>query len=190
MPQENLEIVRKPLSVRERSSRTLDQRLALCFPRVLGADGRLFGRLPPRSRLRQAVVWRGVRLGLEAFNRRDLDAALAAANYARDFEYHPPREFVAAGFFEPSYRGPAGYRKYMAAWSDVFGADLRLEPVELIDLGDRIVLLAAFPARAQASGVPFMETFAAVWVLKDGEVIRLEAYREHAQALEAVGLRE
>ena len=132
MSQENVEVVRKPLRVRERSSRTLDQRLGLRFPRLGAASGRLtgrlIGRLSPRSRLRQAALWRGVRLGLEAFNRRDCDAALAAGNYAPDFEYHPPHEAVEAGFFEPSYHGPPGYRTFMGAWADVFGDDFRVEP--------------------------------------------------------------
>jgi ketosteroid isomerase-like protein len=184
------QIVRKPLRVREGTGRTVDQRLSLRFPRLTRASGMLLGKLPPSSRLRQAVLWRSVRSGLEAFNRRDFDAALAAGNYAPDFEYHPPQEFVAAGFFEPSYRGAAGYREFMSTWSDVFGADLRMEPRELIDLGDHIVLLADVPARAQASGLAFVDTFAAVWVLEGGRVTRLEGYRHHAEALQAVGLGE
>jgi ketosteroid isomerase-like protein len=190
MSRENVDFVRKPLRVRDRPTRTMDQRLAVRFPWLAKGYGRLVGKLPPSSRLRQAAVWRGVRLGLEAFNRRDYDAALAAAAYAPDFEYHPPREAIEAGFFEPCYRGAAGYLEYMSTWSDVFGADLRVEPVELIDLRDRIVLLAEVPMRAQASGVPLTGKLATVWVLKDGKVIRLQAYSDHAEALEAVGLRE
>jgi hypothetical protein len=37
MSQENAEIVRKPLRVRERSNRTPDQRLFLRFPRLVDA---------------------------------------------------------------------------------------------------------------------------------------------------------
>jgi ketosteroid isomerase-like protein len=46
------------------------------------------------------------------------------------------------------------------------------------------------PARAQASGVPLNEPFATVSTMKDGSVISQRQYRDHAQALEAVGLRE
>ena len=185
------EIVRRPLRLHESSTpwaRPLDQRLRIRFPRVAIASAPLFGRLSPRSRVRQALLARGVRLGLEAFNRRDLDGALAAATYTPDFEYIPPREGVEAGFFEPSYRGPEGYRKFMSAW-DVWGPDLRVEPEELIDLGDRIVLLATGRGSAEASGVPVTTKVATVWVLKSGRVIRLHAYFDHAEALEAVGLR-
>ncbi len=68
MSREKVEIVRKPLRVRQRSSRTLDERLFLRFPRLFAANARLIGQLPPRSRLRQAFVWRAWRLALEAYN--------------------------------------------------------------------------------------------------------------------------
>ncbi len=183
---DDAQVVRKPLSVRKSSSRPLDARLALRFPRLATAWGRLILRLAPTSRLRQAVVWRAAQNGMEAFNRRDIDAAVMPGS--ADFEMRPPQEFVEMGF-EPCYRGPAGLGQYMSAWEDVF-ADLRVEPVELIDLGDRLVLLADLPGRGQSSGVPFTGQVATVSVLKDGTVIRVQAYLHHAQALEAVGLGE
>jgi ketosteroid isomerase-like protein len=188
MPQENVEIVRKPLRVRERSSRTLDQRLSLRFPRLAAANARLIGKLPPGSRLRQAAVWRSTRLVLEAYNRRDLDAVVIG--WHSEFEYHPGREWVEAGLVEACYRGLEGYRKYVAGVDEVWGGENYLKPVELIDLGERIVVLADGRMRAQASGVPLTEAFASVSTLKDGRVIHLQEYYDHAEALEAVGLKE
>jgi ketosteroid isomerase-like protein len=189
MSRQNGEFIRKPLRVRARSSRTLDQRLALRFPRLFDAYARLVvGRLPPTSRVRQAAAWRGSRLGMEAFNRRDIDAAMSLAHPG--FEYLPPPEFVEAGFFEPCYRGSAGFRRYVSTWSEVLGAELRVEPVELIDMGDRIVMLAHLPMRAQASGVPLTGTIATVSTMTHGKAIRVQTYLDHAQALEAVGLSE
>ena len=182
------QIVRKPLRVREQSRRTLDERLALRFPGPFAAFARLIGRLPTRSRLRQAALWRSVRLGLEAYNRRDLEAA--SIGFRPDLEYYPYREFVEAGLAEPCYHGPSGYRAYIESTYEVWGADVRLEPTELIDLGDRLVLLADMPMRAQASGVPLGEKYAAVSTLKDGRVIRHRDFLNHAEALEAAGLRE
>ena len=186
MPEENVEMVRKPLRVRERSRRTLDQRLAVRFPQLIDPYARLIGRLPPTSRVRQAVMWRGTRNGMEAFNRRDVDAAVVAGS--AEFELHPPRKFVEVGF-EPCYRGRAGFRKYMSTWADVF-SDLRVEPVELIDMGDRIVLLADLAWRGQSSGVPFTGTVATVSWLKDGRATRVEVHLGHADTLRAVGLEE
>jgi ketosteroid isomerase-like protein len=180
------QIVRKPLRVRERSGRTLGERLSLRFPRLFAAFARLIGQLPPRSRLRQAALWRAWRLGLEAYNRRDLDAV--AIGFQSDLEYYPYREFVEAGLAEPCYHGPSGYRTYIEGTYEVWGADVRLEPTELIDLGDRIVVLADMPMRAQASGVPLGETYACVATLKDGRVIRQRDFLDQAEALQAAGL--
>ena len=186
MAQENTAYVRKPLRIREGARRTLDQRLALRFPAFAAVSARLISKLPPGSRLRQAAMWRTVRLAVEAYNRRDLDAV--AVGYQPDLEYYPYREFVDAALAEPCYRGPDGYRAYISATYDVWGTDVRLEPTELIDMGDRFVLLADMPMRAQASGVRLAQTYAGVSTLKDGRVIRQDDFLDHAEALEAVGL--
>jgi ketosteroid isomerase-like protein len=188
MSREKTGVVRKPLRVRERSSRTLDQRLFLRFPRLAAVSLRLIGRLPPGSRFRQAALWRGFRLAVEAYNRRDLD--VVALGYHPDLEYYPYREFVEAGLAEPCYHGPSGYRSYIEATYEVWGTEVRLEPTELIDLGDRLVLLADMPMRAQASGIPLTETYAGVSTVKDGRVIRNHDYLDQTEALEAAGLRE
>jgi ketosteroid isomerase-like protein len=188
MSHQNVGIVRKPLRMRERSRRTLDQRLSVRFPRLAAANSRLIGKLPPRSRLRQAALWRSVPLGLEAYKRRDLDAVVIG--WHSEFEYHPGRAWVEAGLVEPCYRGLEGYRKYVAGADEVWGGENYLKPVELIDLGERIVVLADGRMRAQASGVPLTDAFASVSTLKDGRVIHLQEYYDHAEALEAVGLPE
>ena len=112
---------------------------AAALPRLAVAYLRLVGNLPPRSRLRQAALWRGMRQAVEAFNRRDLDVVTIA--YDPDLEYYPYREFVEATLADRCYRGSSGYRSYIGAQNEVWGDDVRLEPTELIDLGDRLVLL-------------------------------------------------
>ncbi len=186
MSRDNVEFVRKPLQIREQSRRTLDQRLAIRFPWLAAVLPRLLAKLPPGSRVRQAAVWRVMRLSIEAYNRRDLDAVVTG--FQRDLEYYPYREFVEAGLAEPVYRGPAGYRAYIEATYDVWGTGVRLEPRELIDLGDRLVLLADMPMQAQASGVSLAQTYAGVSTLKHGRVIRNDDFLNHAEALARVGL--
>jgi ketosteroid isomerase-like protein len=175
-----------PLSVSTESRRTLDQRIGLRFPRLAAASARALGRLPPSSRLRQAMLRRVVRMGAEAYNRRDLDAVTIA--YDPEIEYYPYREFVEAGLAEPCYRGPAGYKAYIEATYEVWGTDVRLELTELIDLGDRIVMLADMPMRAQASGVSLTQRYAGVSTLRDGMVIRQQDFLDEAEALASVGL--
>jgi ketosteroid isomerase-like protein len=179
-------MVRKPLRARERSRRTVDQRLLLRFPSLATASLRLVAKLPPGSRLRQAAVWRAVQLAVEAYNRRDLDSV--AIGFHPDLEYYPYREFIDAALVEPCYYGPSGYRTYIESTYEVWGGDVRLEPTELIDMGDRFVLLADMPMRAQASGVALAETYACVSALKDGRVIRQQDFLNQVEALKAAGV--
>ena len=188
MSQDTIEVVRTPLRAGERSRRTLDQRLLLRFPRLAATLNRLVGRLPPGSRLRQAMLVRGLRLAAEAYNRLDLDAVVIG--WRSDFEYYPARNLVDAGLSEPCYRGLSGYRAYVAASAEIWGDETRFDPTEVIDLGDRVVVLANAPLRAQASGVPLTLEFAYVATLEDGRVTRQQEFHDHQEALEAVGLRK
>jgi len=192
MSPEKVKVVRMPLTVRERSSRTLDQRIYLRFPRLANAVLRRIAKLPPRSRFRQSTVLRGARRAIEAYNRRDMDAM--GIGYHPEFEYLPARNWVEAGMLEPSYRGLEGHKRYVASTAEVFGAEVYVKPVELIDLGERIVLLANVPMRAQVSGIELTEAFALVSTMKDGLVISIQEYYDHdealREALEAAGLSE
>ena len=180
------QIVRKPLAVRPRPGRTVGQRLYIRFPQLGQAFARTVDALPPRSRLRQAMVWRAFQFATEALNRRDLDAALIA--YRPDRELYPPREWVGAGFVESCYRGPEGFRRYLSELDQVWGVNLRVEPAELIDVGDRLVMLAALPSRAEASGLELTSEYATVMTMRSGEIVRQRDYMSHADALKAAGL--
>lgn len=183
---EKMDVVRKPLRARERPRRTLDQRLFLRFPWLASASFRRILKLSPASRLRQAALSRSMQLALEAYNRRDLDAVLIAAH--PEFEYLPERNWVEAGLVEPCYRGLEGYRKFIATVDEVWGGENYLTPLELIDLGERFVILANGRMRAQASGVRLTEEYAGVSTVKDGWVMSVQEYYDHGEGLRAVGL--
>jgi hypothetical protein len=179
-------IVRKPLDVRPTSHRTLAQRLALRIPSVARWYTRALSGLPLGSRLRRELMWRFYRDGVEAFNRADFDVLLLGVNAV--YEVHPPREFVDAGFAAPCYRGRDGYRDWVRSWDDVWGKDLRLEPIELIDLGGQFLLLAHLRARGERSGVQLSWEWASLVTLKDGRAARDDVYNDHREALAAAGL--
>jgi ketosteroid isomerase-like protein len=105
--------------------------------------------------------------------------------YHPEFEYHPAREWVESGMLEPVYEGLEGHRRYVAGTAEVFGGEVYLRPTELIDLGDRQVMLANVPMRAQASGIELTEEFALVSKIKDGMIYRIEEYYDHEQAIAA-----
>ena len=182
---ESEQFVRIPLPLRRSCGRTFDQRLLLRFPWLAVMPLWLLDQLPPTSRLRQTVLRRAGRLGIEAFNRRDFE--VARVGHHTDCEYLPPSEMIEAGLAKSSYRGPAGYRELMSAWSHA--GDLHLENAELIDLGDRWLVLAALSLRwHRRADTAFSRTWASVLTLKSGRPIREQYYWNDAEAYHAAGL--
>ena len=180
-------VVRKPLSVSEGSRRTIDERVALRWPWLPALGARFIARLSPKSKIRQAVIWRAAKQGAEAFNRRDFEAVLVGKH--PDIEYEPPRDLVEFGGLSASYRGHAGYAQFVDEWLIAWGL-FRGEPRELIDLGGRLVLLAEAVGRGKDSGIQLRQSYAVVLTFKGGRVIREQYYNEYAEALKAAGLRE
>jgi ketosteroid isomerase-like protein len=191
MPREDVEVVRQPVALASGSRRRLEERFALRSLRaravLAGAMWRLYLLLPPRSRLRQAIVRHYMRLGVEALNRRDLEAAFML--------YHPDAEsifderLVALGF-EPVYRGREarieGQKRWIAEWGDE-----RTEIEELIDLGHgRLLLLARNKGSGPSSGAAVDMKTAFLFTLAAGQVIREQLFLDRNAAFEAAGLQE
>lgn len=89
----------------------------------------------------------------------------------------------------PTYEGRQSVidasRHYFGTWSDY-----RLEAEELIDAGERIVVLLREQGQGKGSGAPFERQFAQVWTFKAGRVVRWEVFDDKVAALEAAGLGE
>jgi ketosteroid isomerase-like protein len=162
----------------------------LRFPRVFRALGRLCLRMPTKSRIRQALIWRSVAQGLGAANRRDFDAVLPRYNPDAEIQVDPA--LLGLGDIDATYRGHQGYRRLYEAWLPAWGDGFQFRPHELIDLGDgRLLALMGWSARGQQSGVEVSEQVAMLWTLDgDARVLRERHYFDLAEALEAVGLRE
>ena len=131
-----------------------------------------------------------VRRGWEAFEaglaRGDFGAGFESGAFADNVEWIPPRGFPA----RPVYRGREGFEEFMHTWTEDF-ADFALRLERLIDAGDdRVVGLFHHRAIGKASGVPVEIRQGLVYELDGGRVIRCRNYSSHAEALEAVGLRE
>jgi ketosteroid isomerase-like protein len=65
-----------------------------------------------------------------------------------------------------------------------------MEPREILDAGDRVVVVVHQRGRGKLSGIEVEQTFAMVWTLRDGRAIRMDIYPTLQEALEAVGLSE
>jgi ketosteroid isomerase-like protein len=69
-------------------------------------------------------------------------------------------------------------------------AELQADPEEFIDAGDRVVVAVHLAGRGRTSGAAFEEHEFHVFTLRDGKVTETREYRDRAEALEAVGLKE
>ena len=58
-----------------------------------------------------------------------------------------------------------------------------------IDLGDQVLTISTFYGKGR-DGVEVVMPLAHIWTLRGGQITRMDAYREQAQALAAVGLAE
>jgi ketosteroid isomerase-like protein len=106
--------------------------------------------------------------------------------------FHPEIEiredprFPEAGVF----RGQNAVRSYFAQFTEQFD-EFRFDFEDVLDAGgDRMVLLFHLHGRGKDSGAVFEERPAWVQTIRDGRVVRIEAYLDRADALEAAGLRE
>jgi ketosteroid isomerase-like protein len=66
----------------------------------------------------------------------------------------------------------------------------RLEPEEFIDAGDNVVVLLHEYRRGRGSGIELETDTAVIFAVRDGRVVRIQAYMDRAAALEAAGLSE
>ena len=68
-------------------------------------------------------------------------------------------------------------------------AEIHYEPQELIDANDSVVANMHVHGRGKASGATFELSAWWVFTLREGRLIRVHAYLDRTQALEAAGLR-
>jgi ketosteroid isomerase-like protein len=121
----------------------------------------------------------------EANARRDWDAIYAM--YAPDIEWED-----SSGLWGDwgVVKGQDALRQAWGRWFEVFGDvswDLEEAPV---DAGDDVVATYHVRGRGRESGVAADQRITLVWSVHCGKIVRVRAYRERAQALEAAGLRQ
>ena len=122
--------------------------------------------------------------GVDAYNRRDVEALVE--------ELHPRIEWrpllpVLLGGEAAVYRGHKGARRGIQELEEAF-TELRAEPVEFRDLGERVVAIGHLHGRGKESGVVTESPI--VWLVdfEDGKVVRIREYLDPDEALEAAGI--
>jgi ketosteroid isomerase-like protein len=127
-----------------------------------------------------------VRDAAAALNRGDLDAWLEQW-VADDIDY---RAVEGAPDDHGPIHGKHALRAYAQDWLDTFD-DFKSEPVDLIDAGeDKVIAVVRISGRAKLSGVETDLTYAALYTIRDGKIVRGREYWTRDEALEAAGLRE
>ena len=138
-----------------------------------------------RSRIRRYLVARRTCQGFQAVNRGDLDLLLAV--------YHEDVTtcFHSAGFVPldlvGEHRGRDGFKRLFESWQSAW-EDLRVEPRELIDAGDRLIVTVDIAGTGRESGVPATLQYVDVYTLRDGLISRHEMFADRATALAASGI--
>jgi|SRR5215207_4419435 len=128
----------------------------------------------------------------------EFDSEGMLAKMPGEERWHPDIEWEAPGADDAggglpdiggTYRGIESargfWREWLAAWETV-----QFE-YELIDAGNRVVMLLDQRMRGRSTGIEVsMGRYAQVFTFRDGLLIHWKAYLSQAEALEAVGLRE
>lgn len=86
-----------------------------------------------------------------------------------------------------TYRGFEAITAQYRAWVEMY-PDLRVDPLEVLVNGDRVLVWARWSGHGAASGVPIEMEMAQVSTIEDGKVRRVEEYMDRNEALKAVGL--
>jgi ketosteroid isomerase-like protein len=122
-----------------------------------------------------------IRAGFAAHNRGDLDALTQVYDPDVVFETlllgtHHGNEAIRL-IYEENRKTLSGYT---------------VDPIELIDAGDQVVAVAQVNGVGPASQIAMedRDRFAFLFTIKNGRVVREQAFRNREEALEAAGLSE
>jgi ketosteroid isomerase-like protein len=87
------------------------------------------------------------------------------------------------------YRGADGVRDFSRELSEIWD-QYSLEPEDIVDLGDHVLVLARMSGRGVGSGVPIARRIFVLWRFDGATAIESRAFASRDEALEAAGLSE
>jgi ketosteroid isomerase-like protein len=121
------------------------------------------------------------RRGYEAFNRDDMEAVLALMDPEVEIVDSP--ENPDRG----TYRQHAGFVANVDNVREVF-EDYRNEPLDFVEAPDTLLVSVRVLGRGKGSGIETEAIMHHVWTFRDQKAVRLEIYRERADAESAFAL--
>jgi ketosteroid isomerase-like protein len=128
-----------------------------------------------------------VRRSYEVFNRDGVEALF------REGIFSPQVVLDGSGTTIPGVGVYRGRDEVMAFFEDDWFAAFRFADWEIVveelaDHGDRVVNISRQRGRGSSSGAAAELELANVHTLRDGQIVRIEVYRDRQQALEAAGV--
>jgi ketosteroid isomerase-like protein len=169
-----------------RRDRTFDERLFIRFPFLLPRLISAVMHLPPRSRVRRAFVSRLIRGGWAASDRGDLDLCLCGIDQDVEIIW-PESGRWAVPDVRGTHHGHEGWQLVWRALHDSF--DVVIRPEEVIDAGDRLLVIADATVLGTGSGVRVSGPLIVLQTFQSGRVVREQYFNEGEEALDAAGIR-
>ncbi len=115
----------------------------------------------------------------DAFNRGDFEAAFADVH--EDVDWGEPPDMPDTGGAYHGHEGLArGFSRFLGAWEA-----LRVDLIEVIEHGERVVVLTHWHGRSKGTGIEVDQKVAQVYELRDGKVAKVRQFRTLDDALAA-----
>jgi ketosteroid isomerase-like protein len=118
---------------------------------------------------------------IDAYNRRDFDAAIA--------DFHPEVDWILPEHQRSdSCKGPHEIIRFWDGIDETM-EELRLEPQETVDAGDRVAVRLRHHGRGRGSGVEIdTELYHQVTTFRDGKIVRFDYVTTWDEALTLAGV--
>jgi ketosteroid isomerase-like protein len=123
--------------------------------------------------------------------------AVVEAQRRRDWQafrrlYDPNIEWEDVSGLWGDWGTRRGFEEVRDAWATWFEAfdQVDFEIEDLVEAGDKVVAFIRTSGRGRGSGLAIDQRIPSVWTVRGGRVVRVRGYRDDADALEAVGLRD
>jgi ketosteroid isomerase-like protein len=121
-----------------------------------------------------------VRSAIDAYNRRDVEALCELMT--PDVDLRPP-VFALTG---RAYVGHEGIAEWLRDVEESF-ASAQIVPIELRDLGDRVLALTEFQVEGHESRLELGSQLGLVCAIRDGRIASWCGFFNHAEAISAAG---
>jgi ketosteroid isomerase-like protein len=113
----------------------------------------------------------------------------ARGDFSEGEAFHPEVEFEMVDWPHPATS--RGVEEMRHTWQTTLSAwdDFRAEPDDIVDYGDKVLVLNSISGRGKGSGAEVSAQTATVWTLAAGKVVRLALYWDKVAAREAAAQR-